>query len=88
MKALEDHQSSIIILTMEWSMRKRDMAAPECMDLLLMSRGSDPKVVAPPNKSQTCRRRCPMKELVMSRGLSMGVVVQMGVESEAVGAQW
>jgi hypothetical protein len=79
MKASDDHRPRIIIRATEWSMRKRDIAAPERSDLLPMSEGRKPKVVSPPNSLQTDRSMFRTNVLLMRRGLSLGCVVQMGV---------
>jgi hypothetical protein len=49
-KASDDHRPRIIILAVEMSFMKSAMAAPDRIDLLPISWGSNPKVALPPKE--------------------------------------
>jgi hypothetical protein len=63
--ASDDQRPSIMILWTEWSVRKRDIAAPDRRDFVPMSLALNPKVFSPPSKEQVDRMNRRSASLVM-----------------------
>jgi len=72
-----------MILAVEWSLRKRAIAAPDRIDLFPISLASNPKTDFPPNMVHVWRRSCRVNlELMNVVGLSAPPTLHNSVDDE------